>query len=122
MRSLVGCSPNAGHELRLEAVSSRPLILIEAPSSAYHRGMLVVGKVTNKRRRPHAILHQATSNVLWDRSPRPDDVHLHLEPSWGEPGASQLHGKPRDLPQGHCTLSGGDCRRGRMYVHMVLAG
>src|SRR5262245_18615249 len=29
-----------------------PLILIEAPSSTYHRGMLVVGKVLKKRRRP----------------------------------------------------------------------
>ena len=37
---------------------ARPMILIEAPSSAYHRGMLVVGKETKKRRRPHAILHQ----------------------------------------------------------------
>jgi hypothetical protein len=30
----------------LEAVSSRPLILIEAPSSAYHGGMLRVGNIT----------------------------------------------------------------------------
>ena len=29
----------AGHR-----VGSRPLILIEAPSSAYHRGMLALGK------------------------------------------------------------------------------
>jgi hypothetical protein len=38
------------------------LILIEAPSSAYRRGMLALGKRLNnlKRRRPHAILHQTT--------------------------------------------------------------
>jgi hypothetical protein len=37
--------PEAGarHERTLEAVSSRPLIFIEAPSSAYHRGMLSLG-------------------------------------------------------------------------------
>src|SRR5262249_16169475 len=32
--------PEAGAQRTLEAVSSRPLILIEAPSSAYRRGML----------------------------------------------------------------------------------
>ena len=47
-------APNARHELlpeagatqerTLEAISSRPLILIEAPSSTYHRGLLGVGK------------------------------------------------------------------------------
>jgi transposase len=40
---------NAGPQARLAAVACRPLILIEAPSSAYHRGMLVVGKVLQKR-------------------------------------------------------------------------
>jgi hypothetical protein len=36
--------PEAGAERTLEAVSCTPLILIEAPSSAYHRGMLALGK------------------------------------------------------------------------------
>src|SRR5258708_33768943 len=44
--------PEAGatEERTLEAVSSRPLILIEAPSPAYRRGMLRAAKtlVTNK--------------------------------------------------------------------------
>jgi hypothetical protein len=42
------------------------LILIEAPSSAYRRGMLALGKRLNhlKRRRPQAILHH-TAPVLW---------------------------------------------------------
>jgi hypothetical protein len=33
------------------------LILIEAPSSAYHGGMLSWITVTHTRRRPHALLH-----------------------------------------------------------------
>jgi len=38
--------PEAGarDERRLEAVRCKRLILIEAPSSAYHRGMLTLGK------------------------------------------------------------------------------
>jgi hypothetical protein len=31
------------------------LILIEAPSSAYHGGMLGLGKTHKERRRPHAL-------------------------------------------------------------------
>jgi hypothetical protein len=50
----------ATQERRLEAVRCKPLILIEAPSSTYHRGMLVGGKVLKKRRRPHALRHHAT--------------------------------------------------------------
>jgi transposase len=43
--------PEAGarHERTLEAVSSRPLIMIEASSSTYLSGMLSLGKVTHKR-------------------------------------------------------------------------
>ena len=47
--------PEAGarHEQRLEAVACTPLILIEAPSPADHRGMLRVAKpVSQTRRRP----------------------------------------------------------------------
>src|SRR5215471_318479 len=57
IRSLVGCSPNAAPELRpeagaertLEGVGCRRLILIEAPSSAYHGGRLRVGNITLSR-------------------------------------------------------------------------
>jgi hypothetical protein len=59
--------PNAGaqpllkagatQERTLEAVSCSALILPEAPSSAYRGGLLVVGTVTQKRRRPQALLH-----------------------------------------------------------------
>src|ERR687888_32744 len=35
--------PEAGAQRTLEGVGSRPVILIEAPSSAYHDGMLIVG-------------------------------------------------------------------------------
>ena len=57
---------NSRSEARAEAVGvgSTALILIEAPSSAYPSGMLVVGTVTKKRRRPHAILHQTAQSVL----------------------------------------------------------
>src|SRR5262249_32817085 len=55
-----GAVPNAGGEPRPEAGAQRKregggataLVLIGGPSSAYHRGMLVVGKVPKKRRRP----------------------------------------------------------------------
>jgi hypothetical protein len=36
--------PEAGAERTLEAVSCKALILMEAPSSAYHGGMLALGK------------------------------------------------------------------------------
>ena len=36
--------PEAGAQRTLEAVSCKALILIEAPSSAYRRGMLALGK------------------------------------------------------------------------------
>jgi hypothetical protein len=55
--------PEAGAERTLEAVRCSALILIEAPSSAYPSGMLVVGTVTKKRRRPHAILHETAQSV-----------------------------------------------------------
>jgi hypothetical protein len=36
--------PEAGAERTLEGVGCRRLILIEAPSSAYHRGMLALAQ------------------------------------------------------------------------------
>ena len=58
--------PEAGatQERTLEAVSCKALILIEAPSSAYPSGMLVVGTGTKKRRRLHAVLHETAQSVL----------------------------------------------------------
>jgi len=50
----------ARDERRLAAVRCKPLILLEAPSSTYHRGLLVVGKIPKKRRRPQAMLSEAT--------------------------------------------------------------
>jgi hypothetical protein len=41
--ALVGCGPNARCQPPLEAVGCTPLILIEAPSSAYPGGMLRAG-------------------------------------------------------------------------------
>jgi hypothetical protein len=41
---------SATRQARREAVACTRLILIEAPSSTYHRGMLVLGKYTERRR------------------------------------------------------------------------
>jgi hypothetical protein len=50
--------PEAGAQRTLEAVGSMPLILIEALSSADHRGMLALGENHwLRRRRPPAILY-----------------------------------------------------------------
>src|SRR5215217_4828484 len=71
VNSFALAAPNAGRQARLAAgardertlaaVACTPMILIEAPSSAYHGGMLVVGIPNEKRRRPHALLHQTAS-------------------------------------------------------------
>jgi hypothetical protein len=42
----------ATQERRLLGIACKRVILIEAPSSTYHRGMLVVGNIPKKRRRP----------------------------------------------------------------------
>jgi hypothetical protein len=56
----------AGAERTLEAVGCTPLILIEAPSPAYHRGMLRAGDYHSRvRRRPQALRYEATPIVLW---------------------------------------------------------
>src|SRR5690349_19059890 len=77
--------PEAGAQRALEGIGCSRLILIEAPSSTYHRGMLVVGKIPKKRRRPHAILHPTAPILLWHRLARSHHVPLHLEPGWGDP-------------------------------------
>src|SRR5919108_1966026 len=73
-------------------VGCKRLILIEAPSSTYPRGMLVVGKIPKKRRRPHAILHQATPILLRHRSACPHHVSLRPEPGWRDSGAPEHAG------------------------------
>src|SRR5207247_9603527 len=57
-------------DLLTQIVQRYHLILIEAPPSTYHRGMLVVGKIPKKRRRPQAILHPTAPIVLWHRLAR----------------------------------------------------
>src|SRR5712691_2847228 len=97
------------------------LILIEAPSSAYHSGMLVVGKVTKKRRRPHAILYPTAPILLWYRLARTHHVPLYLKPRWRDSGAPEYAGRTRAISQDHRALS---CRsRGlcRMHLYLVLA-
>jgi hypothetical protein len=60
------------------------LILIEAPSPAYRRGMLRAAK--NPRNEQggdlNAMRHQTTPLLLWDRSPRPYHVRVYPRPGW----------------------------------------
>src|SRR5947207_6883712 len=114
--------PNAGRQAPLEAVACTPLILIEAPSSTYPRGMLVVGKIPKKRRRPHAILHQATPIVLRHRSARPHHVSLRPESRWRDSDAPEHAGWPRTVSQRRRALPERSGRLRRMYRHLVLAG
>src|SRR5215472_16451548 len=110
---------------RLEGVAElviwSPLILIEAPSSTYHRGMLVVGKVLKKRRRPHAILHQATPILLRHRPACPHHVPLYPESGRRGYAAPEYESQSRHLAQVHCALSGRYGHRCRMYLYVVLA-
>jgi transposase len=72
------CTNHAG-TATVPPIRSTGLILIEAPSSAYRRGMLALGdNHWRKRRRPHAILHPTAPVLLWHRSPCPQHVRLHL--------------------------------------------
>src|SRR6185503_10179365 len=98
--------PEAGarYERTLEAVGCRRLILIEAPSSAYHRGMLVVGRTNEERRRPHAIVHPTAPSLLWHRLARSHDVPLYLKPAWRDPGASPYARWASPLSHGHYAL------------------
>src|SRR5881397_3526249 len=64
-------------------------------------GMLVVGKIPKKRRRPHAILHPTAPILLWHRLARSHDVSLHLEPGWRDSRAPQYARWARTISQGH---------------------
>jgi len=68
------------------------------------------------------ILHQATSILLWHRLARPDHVCLHPQPGRRDHAASEHENQPGDASQEYCPLSGRHCHRGRMHVHLVLAG
>src|SRR5438105_13724956 len=73
----------ATQERRLEAVRCKRLILIEAPSPAHHGGMLIAGDYHSRvRRRPHAILYEATPILLRHRPACPHHVPLYSEPGW----------------------------------------
>src|SRR5215510_4569364 len=100
----------ARDERTLEAVRCRPLILIEAPSSTYHHGMLVVGKIPKKRRRPHAILYEATPILLRYRSACSHHVRLYPESGRCDCAAPEYARWTRTLSQGHRALSGGPRR------------
>jgi hypothetical protein len=49
--------PEAGAQRTLKGVACTRLILIEAPSSIYHRGMWVLGQKHTERRRPGVSHH-----------------------------------------------------------------
>src|SRR5262245_54078121 len=95
--------PNVGHQARrtagatqertLFAVACSRLILIEAPSSAYHVvGWRWANSNNLKRRRPHEILHQAAPVLWWDRLARPHHVPLRLKPGGRSPGPPEHEG------------------------------
>ncbi len=98
---------NMGHkDTRLLAVACTRLILIEAPSPAYHRGMLRVAKtlVTNKEetsRRFYTTQHPFYCGI---------DLHartmyvLYPRPGWGNTGAPQYDRHPRGAAQGDRPL------------------
>src|SRR5262245_9288447 len=79
----------ATQERRLEAVGWTPLILIEAPSSAYHGGRLRLGNITCERGGDRkAIVHHAAPIVLRYRPPGPDEGPLPPRPARRAPGTS----------------------------------
>src|SRR5438876_10134479 len=66
-------------DTRLLAVACKPLILIEAPSSAYHRGMLSLENNHSHEEETSCALHQATPILLRHRSACPHHVRLYPE-------------------------------------------
>jgi hypothetical protein len=103
-------------------IRSSNVILMQAPSSAYHMVCWDGEKLAKKRRRPQAILHQAAPVVLWYRPTRPHHVPLHLESGRGDLAAPQYKGGTRAISPGDFALPGGARRPRRMYLHLVLAG
>ena len=90
--------PEAGAQRRLEGVGCRRLILIEAPSPADHRGLLRAGDSHSAvRRRPQALLPEATPMILRHRPACPSQVPLRLAPGGREPAAPPQAGWPRTL-------------------------
>ena len=78
----------------MEGVGCSALILIEAPSSAYHGGMLALGdNHWLRRRRPHALLHQPTPILLWYRFACPKHVRLYLESRWRDARTPQYESR-----------------------------
>src|SRR5215510_2446892 len=108
-------------DTRRLAVSCKALILIEAPSSAYHSGMLGLGKTHKERRRPDAILHQTPQILLWHRLARVHHVSLHRETRGGYAVPPEDEGCPRTVPQSHCALPGRSCCLCRVPLHLVWA-
>src|SRR5687768_11482442 len=98
------------------------VILIEAPSSAYH----VVGwgwePRPQERRRPHALLHHTTQILLRDRPARPHHVPLRPEPGRRGPTSPAYASGTGTIAEGHCPLPGGSRRLRGMPLHLVLAG
>src|SRR6266446_8629524 len=95
----------ATQERRLLRVGSSALILIEAPSPAYHRGMLGVANPRNEQGGDlNAILHPTAPVLLWYRSPRPHHVPVHPRPSRGNAVAPEHASHPGGAAQGHHSL------------------
>src|SRR5262245_3054335 len=88
------------------AVGIAPLILIEAPSSAYRRGMLVVGEWSRRRggdlRRFYTKQHKMYCGI--DLQARTLSICI-LSQEGGGHGPPAFHSQPRDLPQGPRAVS-----------------
>src|SRR6266581_4885029 len=112
----------ATQERTLFPVACTRLILIEAPSPAYHHGMLIAGDYhSGARRRPHAILHETAPILLRHRSACSHHVPRHLEPGGRDSCPPEYASRTRPVSQDYCALPRASGRVRRMYLHLVLA-
>src|SRR4030095_7002672 len=86
-------------------VGCRPMIMIEASSSASPGGMLAVGNEgCQGRRRPPALLHQPTPLVRWARLACPKHGRLSRESRGGNRAAPPPESRACTVSQGRCPL------------------
>src|SRR5215475_7693999 len=111
--------PEVRMQRTLEGVGWTRLILIEAPSPAYHGGMLRVANPRNEQGGDlKGILHPTAPFLLWYRSPRPHHVRVHARPSWGNALAPSQASDPGGAPQGPRPLPWAACPGGRRDVSL----
>jgi hypothetical protein len=105
----------------LEAVSCTPLILIEAPSSAYHVGLRGLGKTTSGEEETSRRFYtkQPQCYCGLDRHAR-TMVPLPREPGWRDSCPQEYAGWPRTVSQSRGTLPDRSRRLRRMHLHLGL--